>query len=82
LEATLAERDAESGRDLGPKCSLYARYGVCEYWVVDLIHEHVVTHHQPAQGAYQVTHRYGAGDALSARFFSDIHIAVGRLFGK
>jgi hypothetical protein len=28
-----------------------------------LIHEHVVTHHQPAQSAYQVTHRYGAGDA-------------------
>jgi hypothetical protein len=39
-----------------------ARYGVCEYWVVDLIHEHVVTPHQPAQGGYQVTHRYGAGD--------------------
>ena len=74
--------DSSLAFDLGPKCSLYARYGVCEYWVVDLIHEPVVTHHQPAQGAYQVTHRYGAGDALSARFFSDIHIAVGRLFGK
>jgi Uma2 family endonuclease len=35
------------------KVPLYARHGVPEVWVVDLVHGRILTHHSPVAGEYQ-----------------------------
>jgi Uma2 family endonuclease len=44
--------DGTRAFDLGRKAELYARFGVAEYWVVDLVARHVRVHRAPEGGAY------------------------------
>lgn len=39
--------------DLGLKAALYARHGVREYWVVDVIGRRIVVHRQPTSEGYR-----------------------------
>ena len=47
--------------DMGIKASLYARAGICEYWVVDVRDTYapvLIVHRRPGDGGYQDVARY------------------------
>ncbi|MCG3129154.1 MAG: hypothetical protein CHACPFDD_04064 [Phycisphaerae bacterium] len=44
--------DATVEFDLGPKLELYARAGIQEYWVFDLVRRRLIVHRGPSGGRY------------------------------
>jgi Uma2 family endonuclease len=49
--------DTSLERDLGAKASLYARFDVAEYWVLDLAAWATFVHREPLRGAYPAPER-------------------------
>jgi Uma2 family endonuclease len=45
-------------RDLGPKARLYAEAGVTDYWVVDVAHDQVIVHRDPAGDVFASVTRH------------------------
>jgi Uma2 family endonuclease len=74
--------DSSLAFDQGVKLNLYARYGVAEYWVVDVEGKRVVTYREPAAKAYGCTLEFTAADTVTPQAFPDITIAVGEIFGQ
>jgi Uma2 family endonuclease len=66
--------------DQSVKLNLYARYGVSEYWVVDVEGKRVVTYREPAAKGYARILEFTATDTVAPQAFSDIKIAVGEIF--
>ena len=44
---------------------LYARFGVREYWIVDLNNSRIVVHRRPEQDGYQAVQTVAADEAVS-----------------
>src|ERR1700722_11624188 len=65
----------------GVKLRLYARYGVAEYWVVDVEGRRIVTYREPSVQGYARTLECAGGDLVAPLAFPDVKIAVGDLFG-
>lgn len=76
--AVLVVESARSSRrrDLGFKAALYARYGVPEYWVIDLEAAWVVVHTEPAVDGYRRIEHHAAGARLTPSFADDVSVAV------
>ena len=74
--------DSSLAFDQGVKLNLYARYGVAEYWVVDVEGRRVVTYREPATKAYGRALEFTAADTVTPQAFPDIKIAVGEIFGQ
>ena len=53
------------GYDLRVKAPLYARAGVCEYWVVDAVRKTVRIHREPVEGKYADVNEWEVNDALA-----------------
>jgi Uma2 family endonuclease len=51
--------------DLGTKASLYARAGIPEYWVLDLIGRRLVVHRDPRGGAYASITSFGEHESVA-----------------
>lgn len=68
--------------DQSVKLGLYARYGVAEYWVIDLEDQLVVTYREPAAKGYASKLEFTTADALSPQAFPDVTIAVTEIFGR
>jgi Uma2 family endonuclease len=51
--------------DLSNKAGLYARAGIAEYWVLDVIGRSLIVHQNPENGIYQQILRYAEGETLS-----------------
>ena len=65
------------GFDLGRKRRLYARAGVPEYWVVDLVNAAVHVHLDPAGDDYRAVSRHGREERLTPqRAASPIDVAT------
>jgi Uma2 family endonuclease len=65
--------------DHGPKASLYARAGVPECWVIDLVHEAVEVHREPESTSdAPYGWRYRAGQVLRPPATVTPLIAAGR----
>lgn len=60
--------DSSLAQDLGPKRTLYARFGIPDYVVVDIDREVVIHHCAPNEGTYARVDRHSAGTAF--RFLS------------
>ena len=73
--------DSSLAYDRSIKRNLYARYGVGEYWVVDVPGERIYVHTEPGADGYRDVAECAAGDTLSARALPAIQIRVGSLFG-
>jgi Uma2 family endonuclease len=51
--------------DLTVKAGLYARAGIPDYWVIDLINRHIIVHRQPALGTYGSVVVYGEQESIA-----------------
>jgi Uma2 family endonuclease len=60
---------------------LYARYGISEYWVVDVQGRRVVIYREPGPKGYLREDQYAATDVVMPQAFADLKIAVGEIFG-
>jgi hypothetical protein len=54
-------------RDLGVKLQMYARAGIAQYVVVDLVHDVVLDHRKPSGDDYQEVVSLRTGDSLELR---------------
>jgi Uma2 family endonuclease len=72
--------DTSLAFDRGPMRDLYARYGIREYWVVDVNGERVFTYREPSQGVFHATSEVSRGETVSPESFPVIQIAVTDLF--
>jgi len=62
--------------DLGRKKRAYARAGIREYWVVDLIHDRVEVFREPRGGEYTVHATVGRGERVAPQAFPNDAFAV------
>ena len=67
--------DSSLDRDLGVKLHMYARAGIQQYVVVDLVHDVVLDHRQPRGDAYEDVATLRPGDTVQLRGVSQ-HLAV------
>ena len=63
------------------KASLYARFGIPEYWIVNLPQNVIEIYTNPQDGQYRghVLHR--RGDQIAPQAFPDLLIAVDSILG-
>jgi len=66
--------------DQGVKLRIYARYGVAEYWVVDVEGRRIITYHEPVGQGYARTLEFAGTDVVAPPTFPDVKIVVGDLF--
>jgi len=74
--------DSSLSFDQGIKLNLYARYGVAEYWVVDVEGRRVVTYREPTAKGYIRKAEFQAPDVLTPQAFPGVKIVVGEIFGE
>src|SRR5262245_13822642 len=60
---------------------LYVEGGVEEYWIVDLDHDVVELHREPAGDGYRSVERVGRGSRVAPRAFPDFVLAVDEILG-
>jgi Uma2 family endonuclease len=72
--------DSSLAFDQGTKRALYARYGVAEYWVVDIPGKRVHVYHEPAGDRYARALECTLSDTVSPRALSAVQVTVGTLF--
>jgi Uma2 family endonuclease len=65
--------------DQSTKLSLYARYGVSEYWVVDVEGQRIVVYREPAAKGYVCKLEFSAPNTVSPQAFPDLKVAVGEI---
>lgn len=73
--------DSSLSFDQGVKLNLYARYGVAEYWVVDVEGRRVVTYREPTAKGYVRKTELQAPDAVAPQAIPGIKIVMGEIFG-
>jgi Uma2 family endonuclease len=67
--------DSSLDRDLGVKLRMYARAGIPQYVVVDLVHDVVLDHRVPREDAYEDVATLRPGETVQLRGVSQ-HLAV------
>jgi len=73
--------DSSLAFDQGAKLSLYARYGVAEYWVADLEGRRIVAYHEPLGQGYARRLEFAGADLVAPLAFPNVKIVVGEIFG-
>jgi Uma2 family endonuclease len=73
--------DTSLAYDLDVKVPLYARYGIPEYWIVDLANREVLAHSRPEDGKYRITERVKSGDTLTRRSVPNLSVKVEDILG-
>jgi Uma2 family endonuclease len=68
-------------RDRLRKLPLYARAGVPEYWIVNLLERRLEVYREPAGDAYKSTRYYTLDETISPLFEPEWAIPVAELFG-
>lgn len=73
--------ESSLGFDRGAKADLYARSGILECWVVDLVNECVEVLRSPQDGRFTERIVLGRGDTASPRALPGLAITVSDIFG-
>lgn len=63
-------------RDMDFKAPLYARAGIREYWVENLVHDEITVFREPGPDGYASQRSYRRGDRIALLAFPDIELAV------
>lgn len=71
--------DSSVRYDLTTKRDIYARAGVPEYWVFDILGRKLIVHRKPVQGRYEEVIAFGEGDSVSLLAFPGASLAIARL---
>ena len=66
LELVAEVSDSTLSFDLSTKAGLYARAGIVEYWVLDVIGRSLSVHREPREGRYQSVLRYAADETVTS----------------
>lgn len=66
-------------RDRGLKARLYARAGVLDYWVENLVDDEIVVYREPGPEGYASQVTYGRGNRIKLVAFPDIELTVDEL---
>jgi len=72
--------DSSLETDSGAKRALYARAGICEFWIVDLTTNSVIVHRDSSGDRYTTVTRIEGSGALDIRALPGIAIPVALLF--
>lgn len=72
--------DSTLAFDLTKKASLYARAGIVEYWVLDLINKQLIVHRTPAWSGYQSIQAYAAHESVAPLAAPQFEVEVASLF--
>jgi Uma2 family endonuclease len=72
--------DSSLSYDQGIKLNLYARYGISEYWVVDVEGRRIVTYREAGATGYARKTEFTPGQSATPQAFPDLEVAVGDLF--
>jgi Uma2 family endonuclease len=72
--------DTSLSKDRGSKARLYARAGIADYWVVNIVGRTVEVRRDPEEGNYQSIQIFGPGDMIPLLAFPDIAFPVEILF--
>jgi len=67
--------------DRETKAPLYARAGIVEYWIVNLIDSENVIHRDPRRGRYRSVQTLQRGDSIAPLGFPSVSLAVAELLG-
>jgi Uma2 family endonuclease len=67
--------------DRKTKVPLYARAGIREYWIVDLIHAEIMVHRDPERSRYRSMRAFKHGEVIAPLAFPDVSIAVTDVLG-
>lgn len=73
--------DSSLAEDLGPQAALYARFGVREYWFIDLVNRRIHAHKGLAAGVYGALQVHGPEAFVTAQFAPEIAIRLNDLLG-
>jgi Uma2 family endonuclease len=73
--------DSSLAYDRKTKVPLYARAGIQEYWIVDLIHREIVVHRDPSRSRYRSVQQIKPGDTIAPVAFPDVSLEVANLLG-
>jgi len=66
--------------DRDVKVPLYAKAGIAEMWLVDMVSHEVVVHRQPRGGKYMKITRHRSGDKISPQAFPKHFLKIAELF--
>jgi Uma2 family endonuclease len=75
-ELLIEVADSSLAYDRGPKLSVYAKSGVPEYWIVNLVERCIEVYRRPANGRYWLVERHGERAVISPERFPDFELRV------
>ncbi len=67
--------------DRTTKATLYARYGIVEYWIVDVQNNAVILHREPGEDGYLVTREAAREEVLEPVLLPGLRLPVADLLG-
>jgi Uma2 family endonuclease len=73
--------DSTLAYDRQVKVPLYARAGVPEVWIVNLLDERVETFADPSEGAYRMAESYTRDEWVQSHALCDLNLDVDKIFG-
>jgi Uma2 family endonuclease len=74
--------DSSLRTDRGRKRTMYARAGISEYWIVDLLHDRIEVYRDPVRSRYQSVWLASRGETISPLFAPDLVVDVARVLGR
>lgn len=80
LFVEVAQSSLRTDRDI--KAPLYARAGIAEYWIVDVLRRKVLVHRGPSGSTYSGLAVLGETDVASPAAFPRLRLAVTEILGK
>jgi Uma2 family endonuclease len=73
--------DTSERYDRHTKAPMYARFGIREYWIVDVNNSRITRYLEPTPDGYKTTQIYRRGESLGPLAFPDLAIPVNDILG-
>jgi Uma2 family endonuclease len=71
--------DTSLAKDLGVKAAIYARFGIADYWVIDVRAPRLIVHRGPDGEAWREVRRIGPKEPIAPLAFPDLAIRLADL---